>query len=182
MNANKPENDTALQARFEALFRRGTEMLHAGQADKAISVLKKAHALNPEHIDAALNLSAAYILTRQFRLAVPILEKLTEIAPDNAMIWTNLGAAYLGNPILASDEDQQRAIAAFEQALAIDPIAPNVAYNLGLIYRDRQEYETAKKWFRRAIQANPRDRDAHALLQKLENKTDQNTLDKSEEN
>jgi len=71
------------------------------------------------------------------------------------MVWTNLGAAYLGNPILAKDEDQQRAIAAFKQALKLNPTAPNVAYNLGLIHRDRQEKDEALYWFRQAVKTNP---------------------------
>jgi tetratricopeptide (TPR) repeat protein len=96
------------------------------------------------------------------------LEDLSDQDPDNAMVWTNLGAAYLGNPVLAHDEQQVRAIAAFEQALRINPIAPNVAYNIGLIYRDRKETDYAVYWFRQAIRANPADRDARSLLAKLE--------------
>lgn len=52
--------------------------------------------LKPEHLDASLNLSGAYILTKKFKQAVRLLETLREQAPDNAMVWTNLGAAYLG--------------------------------------------------------------------------------------
>jgi tetratricopeptide (TPR) repeat protein len=85
------------------------------------------------------------------------------------MIWTNLGAAYLGNPVLATDAQQQQAIAAFEQALALNPAAPSVAYNIGLIYRDRQENEQAIHWFRRAVQTNPRDKDARRILKRLLN-------------
>ncbi len=124
-------------------------------------------------MDTAVNLSGAYILTNKFRQAVPILETLADHYPDNPAIWTNLGAAYLGNPILAEDEDQRRAIVAFEQALALDPIAPHVAYNIGLIYRDRRETEQAIAWFHRALQANPNDRDARRLIAQLSQPPDQ---------
>jgi tetratricopeptide (TPR) repeat protein len=153
---------------FEQLFENGTRLLHRGQADEALPLLKKAYELRPDHADAAINLSGAYILTKRFRKAIPVLEALSEQEPDNPMVWTNLGAAYLGNPVLAQDEHHVRAIAAFEQALRIDPIAPNVAYNIGLIYRDRKELDIAIYWFRQAIRANPADRDAHSLLAKLE--------------
>jgi tetratricopeptide (TPR) repeat protein len=43
-----------------------------------------------------------------------------------------------------------------------------VAYNLGLIYRDRKEYEVAKRWFSRALESNPKDRHAQMLLERLE--------------
>ena len=112
-------------------------------------------------------MSGAFILTKKFKQAAKLLEGLRDKDPENAMIWTNLGAAYLGNPVLADDKMQLEAIAAFEQALALDPIAPNVAYNIGLIYRDRHEKETAIAWFERAIQANPKDKDARMLIKKL---------------
>jgi tetratricopeptide (TPR) repeat protein len=153
--------------KFEALFRRGSELLHHGKVNDAVSLLQKAHLLDPNHFDAALNLSGAYILTKKFKQAVAILEKLRQQAPNNAMVWTNLGAAYLGNPVLARDEEQLQAIAAFKQALRLDPIAANVAYNIGLIYRDRREYELAISWFERALQANPNDQDAQSLIQSL---------------
>ena len=139
----KDFKDRRSDLKFEALFRRGSELLHRGKVNEAVTVLQKAHSLNPGHFDVSLNLSGAYILTKKFKQAIALLESLREQAPDNAMVWTNLGAAYLGNPVLARDEEQLQAIAAFEEALVIDPIAPNVAYNIGLIYRDRREYEMA---------------------------------------
>lgn len=154
-------------SKFKALFRRGTELLHRGKAQEAAVLLEEAHSLKPEHFDASLNLSGAYILTKKFKQAVSLLETLRDQAPDNPMVWTNLGAAYLGNPVLARDEEQLRAIAAFEQALVLNPVAPSVAYNIGLIYRDRRESDMAIAWFQRALQANPNDQDARNLIAKL---------------
>lgn len=150
------------------LVREGTEHLHAGRTAEALSFLERAYALDETHFEAALNLSGAYILSGKFKKAVPILESLRDRDPENAMVWTNLGAAYLGNPVLATDEQQQQAIVAFEQALAIDPVARSVAYNIGLIYRDRQDVEAAKRWFRRAIRHDPRDQHARNHLRRLE--------------
>ena len=152
---------------FKELFRQGTQLLQQGKIEQAKPLLERAHKLQPEHIDAGLNLSGVYILQSQFKEALPILEKLLEEDPHNAMLWTNLGAARLGNPILAEDEAQQAAITAFKRALDLNPVAPSVAYNIGLIYRDRQEREQAIYWFKRAIQANPRDKDARNNLRRL---------------
>lgn len=152
---------------FDEAFRSGTELLHAGETAAAVPLLERAHTLEPDHINVALNLSGAYILGGQFKKAVAILEPLSARAQDLAPVWTNLGAAYLGNPILARDEEQLRAIAAFERALEINPVAPSVAYNIGLIYRDRQEKEQAADWFRTAIQHNPNDEDARRILARL---------------
>jgi len=166
MNKNSKQHKPA-QNRFEAFFHRGTELLHQGKVTQAIPLLEKAYELEPDHADTAVNLGSAYILAKKFRLAVPILETLAARYPDDPAIWTNLGAAYLGNPVLAEDEDQRKAIAAFEQALTLNPTAPHVAYNIGLVYRDRREYEQAIAWFERALQANPQDRDAENLIRRL---------------
>lgn len=156
---------------FTDLFRQGTALLHQGNAGEATPLLERAHELEPDHVDVAINLSGAYILSGKFKWAIPLLEELGRRAPDNVMVWMNLGAAYLGNPILATDEQQRQAITAFEQALALNPVAPNVAYNLGLIYRDRQEIDKAIHWFEEALKANPNDQDARNILGRLRGKS-----------
>ena len=158
---------TGKELKALALFQRGTELLRKQEPDRARKLLEKAHEIDPENRDLTLNLSSAFILTRKFKRAVPLLEQLLEHDPENAMIWTNLGAAYLGNPILAKEADQDKAIGAFKTALQFDPIAPSVAYNIALIYRDQKKQEDAEQWFRKALQANPKDRDARMLLDKL---------------
>jgi tetratricopeptide (TPR) repeat protein len=137
-----------------------------------LPALEAAYALEPDHADVGINLSGAYILNKKFKKAVPILEALSKQEPENVMVWTNLGAAYLGNPVLATDLNQLKAIAAFEVGFKINPAAPHVAYNIGLIYQDRKEFEQAKAWFKKAIKANPSDRDARNLLAKLEQDSD----------
>jgi tetratricopeptide (TPR) repeat protein len=164
----KSDGNEQARRRFFNLLNQGTEALHKGQISRAVKLLTRAHRMDEENVDAALNLGGAYILSKKFSKAVAILEPLSQRDPHNPMVWTNLGAAYLGNPVLARDEEQLRAIAAFEQALELNPATPNVAYNLGLIYRDRQEYEKALHWFRRALQANPNDRDARRCAEKIE--------------
>lgn len=154
--------------RLHRLLTRGTDLMQDGQLSKAVRLLERAYEIAPDNMDAALNLSSAYILTKKFKRAVPILESLVADHEQNAMIWINLGAAYLGNPVLARDEEQQQAVAAFEKALDINPEAPSVAYNLGLIYRDRRDFTTAVAWFRRAVDTNPRDRDAHLMLARMQ--------------
>jgi tetratricopeptide (TPR) repeat protein len=163
----QPLSKRSAESGFFTLLQQGTQALHQGRTTAAVKLLEQAHHLEPDQADAALNLGGAYILAKKFKQAVAVLEPLSQRQPGQPMVWTNLGAAYLGNPVLANDEQQQRAIAAFQQALALDPKTPHVAYNLGLIYRDRQDNETALYWFRRALEADPNDRDAQAYIQQL---------------
>lgn len=168
LSKHKPTEKKAPAGDFDVHYRRGSQLLHEGRHQEAVPLLEKAQQFEPTHFQANLNLSGAYILSGRFKQAIPILEKLSEAEPENVMVWTNLGAAYLGNPILADDSQQQKAIIAFQTALRLNPIAPNIAYNLGLIYRDRKENERAIYWFGQAIAANPDDEDARRILARLQ--------------
>lgn len=154
--------------RVQRLLNRGAEFLALGKAQEAISHLERAYELDAQSVPVLINLGGAYVMAGQHKRAIPFLEAARDAEPQNAMIWTNLGAAYLGNPILATGEQQLRAIKAFETALEINPAAPNVHYNLGLIFVDRQEPDLAMEAFQHAIQTNPQDRDARSWLIKLE--------------
>ena len=159
---------------FNDLLVEGTRLLQNGQQSRAAELLEKAHEIDPENFDAALNLSGAYILMGSFKKAVPLLENLVDRDEASASVFTNLGAAYLGNPVLARDEDQLKAINAFNRALEVDPPAPNAAYNIGLIYRDRREYDKAEEWFTKAVEDFPDDKDAEnqiLKIQKIKKKT-----------
>lgn len=149
------------------IVRRGTTLLQRGRHYQAADVLERAYKYDPDNFDAALNLSAAYIQGKKFKDAIPILEQLAARESTNPMVYTNLGAAYLGNPVLAKDDAQRKAIRAFERALMFDPTAPNVAYNIGLIYRDRRQWGVAIKWFKRAVEHNPHDKDARYWIDQI---------------
>lgn len=153
---------------FQAAFVKGTKLLHKGKPADAVPLLERAYILRPQHLDTGINLAGAYILNKKFRKAVRVLQPLSEQYPESPMLWTNLGAALLGNPVLAGDEQQMNAIEAFERALALDPVAPSVAYNIGLIYRDRGETSKAIEWFEKALQHNPRDKHARNIISNLE--------------
>ena len=174
------ESEEKRRRRAQRLSNRGADLLRRGEAHHAVTPLERAHALMPDDVATAINLGGAYILLQEHEKAIPVLRRALEQEPHNEMLWTNLGAAYLGNPILARDEDQRQAIKAFEQAIEINPIAPNVHYNLALIHRDRGELEKAKERFRQAIQANPNDRDARRALSKLQEQAEDPQMDEDE--
>lgn len=153
---------------FKEELNRGARLLAQGKAQPARAVFERLWKQRPDDVSVAINLGGAYILNKQFKRAIPILEAVIEREPGNAMLWTNLGAAYLGNPVLATREEQDQAIGAFERALECDPVAPNVAYNIGLIYRDRNQVDLAIRWFTRAVRANPLDDDARRILERLQ--------------
>jgi tetratricopeptide (TPR) repeat protein len=149
------------------LLNRGASLLEQGKAQEAIAHLEQAYELDAESIPTLINLGAAYVMAGRHRKAIPMLEAARDAEPHNPMIWINLGAAYLGNPVLATREQQNMAIVAFDRALELSPAAPSVHYNLGLIFIDRGDTDLAIAAFQKAIQVNPHDRDAHYWLNKL---------------
>ncbi len=152
---------------FRDLLVKGSRLLARGKFNEALPLLERAHVLNPDSFEAVLNYGSAYILAGRFKQARPILEAAIERHGDQPQLWINLGAVYLGNPILATDADQRKALEAFNKAVALDPYAPNVEYNIGLIHRDRGETELAINAFKRALEVNPNDTDARRMIEKL---------------
>jgi tetratricopeptide (TPR) repeat protein len=149
------------------LLGEGARLLAQNRPGEAAARLEQAAALLPDDPDVAINLGGAYVLQKRYNKAVAVLEQASLAAPGNAMVWTNLAAAYLGSLELSGPQQQRKAIEAYEQALQADPAAPNVHYNLGLIYNDRQEHAQARYWFTRALDVNPDDRDARQWLARL---------------
>lgn len=164
------EAQSAEQARQRGheLLAEGARLLSQRRPGEATTTLQEAAVLLPDSVEVAINLGGAFILQHRYRQAVPVLERASQLAPDNPMVWTNLAAAYLGRLETSGPQQQLQAIRAYEQALAIDPQAPNIDYNLGLIYQDRRDWSQARRHFQRALQVNPHDADAQQWLGKLD--------------
>ncbi|NUQ39071.1 MAG: tetratricopeptide repeat protein [Caldilineales bacterium] len=162
-----PASSADAQARVHALLNEGARLLRSQRPEEALAPLREAHKLAPHDPDIAINLGGALVMAAKWSRAVRFLEEAVARHPHNAHLWLNLAAAYLGRLPLASRQAQNRAIAAYEQALSIDPQAANAQYNLGLIYAERQEWEQARARFQAALATDPQDRDAALWLQRV---------------
>ncbi len=164
-------NDELAQLAEEQFRRQMTQasvLLSSGNAKDAIPLLERCYKLHPEDVNVLTNLGGAYILDGRHRYAVPVLEKASEIAPKNPNVWSNLAAAYLGKIVTSTRDKQDKALAAYEQVIAIDAAYPNVHYNMGLIYVDRRDWAAAHAAFSRALETNPDDKDAHHMRRQVE--------------
>jgi tetratricopeptide (TPR) repeat protein len=156
-NLNQPEE-------FHRVLAEGALLLRQNRPQEAMDRLLPLYEMAPTNVDVAINLGGAYILQGKWNKAVRVLSRAAELHPDNVMVWINLGAAHLGRLELSGPQQQERAIRAYERALAIDPKAPNVHYHLGLIYKDRRDIDKAEQEFARALEVNPADGDARYWL------------------
>jgi tetratricopeptide (TPR) repeat protein len=163
-----PVSSIERSERVRRLVGEGSRLLAARRPGEAVVKLQEAWRLDPDNVPAAINLGAAYILQGKHRLAVPVMEAASVLESDNAMVWSNLAAAYLGALPLADTQHQQKAIEAYEKALTLDPRAPHVDYNLGLIYLERNEPLRAALHFASALDTDPNDQDARHWLNKIQ--------------
>ena len=141
--------------------------LGQNRPEDAIEVLEPLRKKAAHIPDVAINLGGAYILLRKWNKAVRVLEPAAHQHTQNAMLWANLAAAYLGRLETAGPQQQLQAIAAYEHVLAIDPKAPNVHYHLGLIFKERGDLANAQRYFQGALDVNPADRDARLWLDRI---------------
>lgn len=148
------------EEQFQRQMSQAARLLSLGKAKDAIPLLERCYDLHPDNVDVLTNLGGAYILAGKHRHAVPHLEKASELGPENPAVWSNLAAAYLGILVTSTQEKQRRALAAYARVIELDPVYPNVHYNVGLIHVDRREWDEAHAAFTRAIEANPHDHDA----------------------
>lgn len=155
-------------AEYRDALNQSAQLLGQNRPGDALRALEPYYDADPTDPDIAINVGGAYILQRKWDKAVKVLSKATDAHPENAMLWTNLGAAQLGSLETAGPQQQARAIAAYERALQNDPLAPNVHYHLGLIYKERGELVRAAAFFQRALEVNPADLDAAQWLERLD--------------
>lgn len=167
MTNTNPTTQPTPNPDLQSAINAGARLLHQNRPGEAVELLEPLYQQAPTHPDLAINLGGAYILQRKWDRAVRVLQKAVEANPNHVMLWINLGAAQLGNIQTAGPKQQERAIRAYERALAIDPKAPNVHYHLGLIYKDRGEFDQAAAAFQGALEVLPSDKDARYWLQQL---------------
>jgi tetratricopeptide (TPR) repeat protein len=153
---------------FRQHMRQAAHLLSRGNGRDAVPLLERCYALHPDDENVLINLGGAYILAERHHLAVPLLEKASELAPNNPAVWSNLAAAHLGKLVTASRARQDRALAAYNRVIDLEPDYPNVHYNMGLIYVDRRDWDAAHAAFSRAIESNPGDDDAHAMRKRVD--------------
>ena len=85
------------------------------------------------------------------REALETFARARAVDPANGLPLANAGTLYL----MTGDRD--RASAAFEEALAVDPTLARAHNGLGVIDAERRDYPAALAHWRRAAQLNPHD-------------------------
>jgi len=98
-----------------------------------------------------------------FSAAITMLEKSAAIDPNYAPTWAYLGRAYTTNGSLqfGGREQYRRAEAAYDKAIALNPVFPEPRVYMANLFTDTGRVEEAVPLLRAALQSAPNNAEAH---------------------
>jgi TolB-like protein/DNA-binding winged helix-turn-helix (wHTH) protein len=101
--------------------------------------------------------------TSDFPMAIKMLERSTDLAPDYALTWANLGKSYAANASLqfGGGEQYQKAQKAFERALALQSDQIEARIYMANMFTDTGRVEKAVPLLREALKTNPNHAEIH---------------------
>lgn len=161
-----------------ALYYLGRNYLALDQADQAVSVLSEAIGIDHTDADAMYQLGRAYSLSGKHDLAVEAYQNAVRFVPDfleayQAMIasYTALNQESLANYARGmeafSSKDYTTALDFLEQAAAELPDFLPAHLGLALTYEQLGEFKPAHDSANRALEIDPHNFTANALLERL---------------
>ncbi|MBK5285013.1 MAG: tetratricopeptide repeat protein [Bacteroidia bacterium] len=143
--SEKTWNDAA-DRYFASLQSHPDSLEHLWLLNHAIDSYKKVTDINPENIDAKMNLAICYTETSSPMQGIMLLRDVVAKYPDNAKAQFNLG--------LLSIRSQQydKAIERFKKVLELNSAQPEANYFLGFAYMNKQDNVSALRYFNRYIE------------------------------
>lgn len=119
------------------------------QWDKALELLQRALARNPDHVEALYYTGIARMGKRQPAAAVPVLQRAHQLAPKESAIALQLGLTYIAL------EQFDRAAAVLEELFAREPELDSLGYYVGYLRYRKERYQDALAAFRLARTSDP---------------------------
>ncbi|WP_017931940.1 tetratricopeptide repeat protein [Robiginitomaculum antarcticum] len=157
-------------ADLEAAVKLSSTLRRLGNPAQALEIAQTARAMYPRDVGLMAEYGANLIAMERGKEAIAPLSTALRSAPQNARIWSLLGAAH--------DQMGQydRAREHYGRALALSPNDPSTMANLGLSFALQGDARTAEMWLRRAAahpQASSGVRQNLALVLGLQGKYDE---------
>ena len=144
-----------------ALLLCGIILERRGRIDRAIECYERAVGLNPNLIDARMNLGTLWLKKGDTARARSEWERVYRMNPSNARALLNLGALEL------RDGRYESAERFFEKALERSPDNALLWNNLGALHANLGRRREATEAFERAVELDPSFEDAHRNLEAI---------------
>ena len=130
-----------------------------GQDKAAIEALEKERVNSPDNEQALVNLGTLYRDTKQYEKALGILDEVVRVNPENTDAYLAMADAYNQMKQPAKAEE------IYKKILAKSPGQEDVIwYNIGVNAFNADRREAAAEAFRKSVDANPKNSDAHYWL------------------
>lgn len=126
---------------------------------KTIAAAEQAVANNPTNVEQQIDLGIAYFDAQRYADALTAFQHASILEPESAHAYNWIGRAYyyLGPP--------QKAIAAYEQAIALSQASIDPYFGLGILYvAQLGDYEAGVAAFRRGLDQHPEARFVRAFI------------------
>ena len=137
----------------------GKALLEKGQLPEAIAASHRALEIDPELERAHYNIGTAYMRGERLELAVAHFRRALVIRPEMLPALNNLGNTYQEQGLW------QQALATYRRALAVQEHA-SIYHNMGQTLLAAGQADSARSFFRRALDADPALREAYKGLVK----------------
>lgn len=128
----------------EYLNTRGAILCDMGHNQEAINDLNRVLKLQPQHLEALINLCAAHRNLKNLRKAEQFGQRATQLKPDSGLAWINLAGIALDKGMT------QAAIDGYRQSLQHAPDQPLALLNLGKCVRAYGDPAEALPYLERA--------------------------------
>src|SRR5262249_1580391 len=142
--------------------------LQLGDPKDAVAPLNRLLAKNPTNIPALLALGQAHLATGKTNDAIDVYEKVSGLAPSNALAWFDLGNAYAA---MAPKDDAAFASAknAYDHSLELSPRHADTYANYAALLVARHFPEESRKLLLKARAAGIADPTIETEIGVLEN-------------
>ena len=152
----------------------GYAYLDANDPRRAIDALRRALALDQNYYSALVNTGEAYIELRDVATAKTYLNKAHAALPDGHEALVDLG--YIED----LGQRWREAIALYQEAVAVNPLARDAYVNLGYDYREHGLFSLAEAALLKGLSVSPADAWLHYLLANVYSDQGKATLFRSE--
>jgi Flp pilus assembly protein TadD len=139
------------ESRSERYYKKGVSYQRQGDLGQAIDSYRRALNFNPDHLQANVNLSIAYLQAGRFKEAEQILVYLYASRPKDSKILYNFGVLLYQTGELASAESK------LKRLLEIDPFHLEANLLLASIHEEKGEMDKALEFCLKAHQINSAD-------------------------
>lgn len=139
----------------------GQSSQNVQQQTNRILALEQEVVVNPDNVDAMIELGDIYFDGNRYQEAIATFNKAEQIAPTNIHILNDLGILHMrtGN--------YETALAKFDAVLSIDPTHSHSLYYVGLVNRNMGDTDKALQAFEQVLSLSPDQQLAEAVRQEI---------------